>query len=237
MYVCGHVLILLIINLLNHFLVTSSRNGTRPRFRSSGGTTEDYDDLEDISTEPPRISPTEYEDREENRCQYDSCVEQQETCINLQTATGCFCPGLSSFQTPPSPPKELKLSEEDGKGVVVHWCAPDTIVTHYIIKVEGKDKVMEKNFTVDEKKRMAVLGDVAVGMHVCVEAVNFALARGNNSQSCMQFEPQTSDSGLALKLGIIGGVVGLLVVLSLALLLCRHKKLQKSTERRSNDVF
>lgn len=233
MYVCGHVLILLIINLLNHSLVTSSRNGTRPRSHPSGGTKDDYSDYEDISTQPPRTTPTDNEEREENLCQYDSCVEQQVTCRDLQDATGCFCPGLSP-QNPPDPPEKLKLSEEDGKGVVVHWCAPKSIVMHYIIQVKRKDKVMEKK--VEQKKRMAVLGDVAVGMHVCVEAVNYAGA----SQSCVQFEPQTSDSGLALKLGIIGGVVGLLVVLSLALLLWRHKKLQKATartERRSNDVF
>lgn len=197
----------------------------------------DYDsEYEDISTEPPNLSTTEY--TELSKCLYDMCVEQQRPCKDLAIAKRCLCPGLDESETP-SPPRILKVSQEDGKGVEVRWCAPTSKVTHYVVSVEGKDKVIERNIKVEERKRAAVLGDVAAGEIVCVEAVNYAGVSKKNSQSCMTYEPQTSDSGLALKQGIIGGVVGLLVVLIVALLLWMHKKRQKSTARtkRSEGVF
>ncbi|XP_056602572.1 LRRN4 C-terminal-like protein [Triplophysa dalaica] len=232
MLVCGRALILLLItNLLNHSFVTSSQNATRPRFRPSGGSMDYY---EDISIEPPSSSPTESEYTERSECLYDMCMEQQGTCRDLAVATGCLCPGLSGSHIPPSPPRIAKVIQEDAKVVEVHWCAPTSIVTHYIVSVEGKDKVMERNLKVKDKKRAAVLVDVSAGELVCVEAVNTAGASEKNSESCITYEPQTSDSGLALKLEIIGGVVGLLVVLIVAVLLWRHKKHQRSTARREN---
>ncbi|KAA0717230.1 hypothetical protein E1301_Tti017335 [Triplophysa tibetana] len=230
MLVCGRALILLFItNLLNHSFVTSSQNATRPRSRPSGGWMDNYED-----EEPPTSSPTDSEYSEPSICLYDKCTEQQGTCKDLQEATGCLCPGLSGSHIPPSPPYSVTVTQEDGKMVEVHWCAPDSIVTHYIVSVEGKNKVMERNLEVKDKKRAAVLVDVSAGELVCVEAVNTAGTSEKDSQSCMTYEPQTSNSGLALKLEIIGGAVGLLVVLIVAVLLWRHKKHQRSTARREN---
>lgn len=238
--VCGCALVLLLItNLLNHSFVTSSQNATRPRFRPPGSSMDYYSEYEDVSTEPPSSSPTDSEYPEDNRCVYDMCIEQQGTCRDLARATGCLCRGLTGSQDPPSQPSNVKVSQEDGKGVEVHWCAPTSIVTHYIVSVEGKDKVTERNLKVEDKKRSAVLGDLAAGEIVCVEAVNNAGVSGKDSQSCMTYEPKTSDSGLALKLGIIGGVMGLLAVVIVAVLLWRHKKRMRLTVRRekSEGVF
>ncbi|XP_051541609.1 leucine-rich repeat neuronal protein 4-like [Myxocyprinus asiaticus] len=248
MLMCGHPLILLlllfiIINLLNlSFVMTSSpsQNDTRARVQLPGDT-EDYNESEDITTQPSSSSTTQSKGPK-LQCFYDMCVEQQEPCLKLSFTTGCLCPGLSGSNIPPSAPYNLKFSQEDSKGVVVHWCAPTSVVTHYVIWVQGKDKQMERNIEVEEQKRTAVLGNVAAGVHVCVEAVNTAGRSGKESQSCDTFEPHHPDSGLALKLGIIGGVVGLIMVLVLVLLLLRHKTWQKTTarteaERRADEVL
>ncbi|ROL40668.1 Leucine-rich repeat neuronal protein 4 [Anabarilius grahami] len=227
MFVCVRpVILLLLINFLDLSSSSSSQNATRPR--SYSGETDDYSVLEDTSTEPPGSSSTTSEDTEHNFCDYSMCVEHQQTCAELATATGCFCPGLERV-LPPSPPTLSYLTQKDDKGVLVHWCAPTSIVTHYKVLVKDKDRVRE--IPVEEKKRTTVLRDVAAGALVCVVAVNKIGVSAENKQSCATFKPQHPDSGLALKLGIIGGAVGLIVLLILALLLWRHKKRRESSAR------
>ncbi|XP_052448558.1 leucine-rich repeat neuronal protein 4 [Carassius gibelio] len=227
---CGcPVILLLLIKFLDLSFVSSasssssssSQNATL--LRLSALTDDNY---EDYTTEPQGPSTTNSEGPN-NNCKYDLCVEHQQTCQELARVTGCRCPGLSSAFTPPSPPYLLDLIQQDGKGVVVRWCAPTSIVTHYIVRVKGSGKV-EK---VGESKRRAVLDNVEAGAYVCVEAVNKSGVSAKDEKSCAVFQPQNSDSGLALKLGIIGGVVGLILLLILALLLWRHKTRQISTAR------
>uniref|UniRef100_A0A8C0YUS9 LRRN4 C-terminal-like protein n=2 Tax=Cyprinus carpio TaxID=7962 RepID=A0A8C0YUS9_CYPCA len=208
---------------------SSSQNATHPLSHPSGGS-DYYSEYEDITAEPPRSSSTYSELPDLNPCDYDMCVEQQHTCLEIAETTRCLCPGLSNGFIPPSPPRLLNLTQQDGKGVVVHWCAPTSIVTHYNVFVRGNGKVKEKK-EVEKRKRAAVLEDVEAGMHICVEAVNKGGVSAEDDQSCATFEPQNTDSGLVLKLGIIGGVVGLILLLILALLLWRHKSRQKFTMR------
>lgn len=230
MLVCLHpVILLLLINSLDlSSSSSSSQNATRPR-SPVFDQNDDYSDYEETTTEPPSSSTSEAP--ELHPCKYDMCMEQQQTCKELAAVTPCLCPGLSPQDKPPSPPHLSGLTQQDDKGVVVHWCAPTSIVTHYIVLVKGKDKVIEREIRVEERKRATVLLDVAAGAVVCVKAANIVGNSTDNFQSCATFEPQHSDSGLALKLGIIGGVVGLIVLLVLALLLWRHKTRQKSAAR------
>ncbi|KAL0193179.1 hypothetical protein M9458_011475 [Cirrhinus mrigala] len=230
---CGRLVILfLLIKFLNLSFVSStsssssSNNATRPRSPPSGGG-DYYSEYEDTATESSSSSSTVSE-VPNSYCDYDLCVEYQKTCQELAEATGCLCPGLSGPFIPPSPPRLLPLTQ-DGKGVVVHWCAPTSIVTHYIVWVKGNDKVKKREIKVEKNKRKAVLKDVEVGANICVKAVNKAGDSTEDNQACATFEPENSDSGFALKMGIIGGVVGLILLLILALLLWRHKSRQKST--------
>lgn len=227
MFVCVRpVILLLLINFLDLSSSSSSQNATRPR--SYSGETEDYSVLEDPTTEPPSSSSTTTEDTERNFCDYNMCVEHQQTCTDLAIVTGCFCPGLDIL-SPPSPPTISYLTQQDDKGVLVHWCAPTSIVSHYKVLVKDKDSVRE--IPMEEKKRTTVLRNVTAGALVCVVAVNKNGVSEENKQSCATFKPQHPVSGLALKLGIIGGVVGLIVLLILGLLLWRHKKRRESSSR------
>ncbi|KAK2911916.1 hypothetical protein Q8A67_004049 [Cirrhinus molitorella] len=231
---CGRpVFLLLLIKLLNLSFVlssssSSSQNATGPRFPPSRGS-DYYSEYDDITIEPLSSSSTVSEVAP-SYCDYDLCVEHQQTCQQLLEATGCLCPGLSSGFTPPSPPHDLSLTiSQDGKMVEVTWCAPTSIVTHYIVWVKGNDKVMDRKVQVEERKRAAVLKDVEVGARICVEAVNKGGASTEDDRTCVTFEIENPNSGFALKMGIIGGVVGLILLLLLGLLLWRHKTWQKST--------
>ncbi|XP_067263297.1 leucine-rich repeat neuronal protein 4 [Chanodichthys erythropterus] len=235
MFVCvRQVILLLLINFLDlssssSSSSSSSQNATRPRSHPSEET-DDYSVHEDITTEPPSSSSTTSEDTVEGFCDYSLCVEHQQTCAELAAVTGCFCPGLERLHAP-SPPTLSYLTQQDDNGVLVHWCAPPSIVTHYKVLVKGKDRDMDREIQVEEKKRKTALRDVAAGALVCVVAVNKIGVSAENQQSCATFKPKQSVSGLALKLGIIGGVVGLIVLLILALLLWRHKKQRESSAR------
>lgn len=220
--------LLLLINFLN-LSSSSSQNATRPR--SHPPDDDYYSEYEDRTTISPSSTPTSSEPPELYRCDYDLCVEQKQTCAELAEVSPCLCPGLSEKFRPPSSPRFLHLTQQDDKGVVVHWCAPTSFVTHYIVLVKGKGKVIDRKIQVEERKRTTLLQDVEAGALVCVVAVNNGGVSAEDRESCAIFEPQQSDSGLALKLGIIGGVVGLVVLLILALLLWRHKIRRKSTAR------
>ncbi|XP_067296224.1 LRRN4 C-terminal-like protein [Pseudorasbora parva] len=214
--------------LLINFLALSSSyslNATQPRSPPSG---EDYNNFEDPTTRPPSSTPTVSESPELDSCHYDMCIEQQQTCKALSEVTPCLCPGLTEQFQPPIAPDRVHLTQLDDKRVEVHWCAPGSVVTHYIVLVKGKE---DRRIPVEERKRATILQDMAAYDVVCVLAVNHGGSSTEDGQSCDIFEPQHSDSGLALKLGIIGGVVGLIVLLILALLLWRHKIRRKSTAR------
>lgn len=234
MLVCGHPVTLLFLVSFLHFSFvsssssSSSQNATQPRSTHSE-VMSSFDEYDEVTpTASPSSSSTSALDL--NPCDYDMCVEQQQTCIDLAKVENCLCPGLSNVFIRPSPPRISHLTQQGGRGVVVHWCAPTSIITGYIVRVKNKDRVISSR-EVEQHKRALVLEDVEAQAVVCVEAVNKGGVSEEDDQSCANFEPKHADSGLALKLGIIGGVVGLILLLILALLLWRHKRRQKFTAR------
>ena len=149
------------------------------------------------------------------RCKYDPCVVGQ-SCFMLAAAIGCLCPGTPLYGTAPLLP-ELKSVSWNGSEVVIQWCAPDSHVTGYVVKVGGKEL---QKFGKD--RRSSTLGDINHVTTVCVVAVNDSGASG---ESCKTYHPR--DSGLPLKAGLIGGALGFLLLLLLAVLLLRHRRQRK----------
>ncbi|XP_062845083.1 LRRN4 C-terminal-like protein [Trichomycterus rosablanca] len=207
------------------------RNATRrpgaphPRFSN---TNEDYNDYygEDLLSPATTLKPA----GTPKPCHFDLCQDQQVSCHELAKATGCSCPGISGHFQPPDPPHLRILSSEAPGTVVVHWCAPASAVTHYVVLVGGQDEGRQAG----ERTRLMDLGDIAPGTEVCVQAVNRAGISARGSLSCARFEPRGPESGLALKLGLIGGAVVLAVVLVLALLTWRCRRRQKAPTRTGN---
>ncbi|XP_068572557.1 LRRN4 C-terminal-like protein [Cebidichthys violaceus] len=173
--------------------------------------TEDYSLLEENTVTPP-ITWNAVETPK--RCDYNLCLESQIPCPVLSTSTGCLCPGFSLHNEVPEAPK-LKSVSWNGSEVVARWCAPLSYVTAYVVTVAGEER---QRFTKDQ--RSGGLGDMDHNTEVCVVAVNDA---GDSERSCFMYR----DNSLPLKAGLIGGALGFLLLLLLAVLLWRHKKQKK----------
>ncbi|XP_076848956.1 leucine-rich repeat neuronal protein 4 [Brachyhypopomus gauderio] len=184
---------------------------------------DDYENLSDepVSLAPPTANPSA------PRCKYNPCLDQQEPCRSMAAAQGCSCPGTSGPREVPEPPHLLRLYRGDPGGVLVHWCAPVSTVTSYRVWVEGQTARREVN----DRTRVLDLGEVAVGAEVCVQAVNAAGVSQQESQACSRYQPHDSESTLALKLGVLGGVVVVVLLLVLALVLWRLRTRRNSRAR------
>ncbi|XP_020321770.1 leucine-rich repeat neuronal protein 4 [Oncorhynchus kisutch] len=181
---------------------------------------DDYD-LNWDTTPPP---PTPSRGTNPQSCDYNPCRELQTPCAQLAASSGCLCPGVSGPHVAPEPPDLKRLSME-GPGVVVQWCAPLSVVTHYEVVVGTLEPLV-----FGEDKRSGVVGKVGQGVEVCVVAVNDAGVSERQRRSCTMYQPP-GDSSLALKAGLIGGALGLLLLLSLAVLLWRYRARRKADAR------
>ncbi|XP_017538646.1 leucine-rich repeat neuronal protein 4 isoform X1 [Pygocentrus nattereri] len=214
------LLLSFVLLILPSFVTLSTSSPFNDTAHFHGVNMDDYD--EDYDTSPsPTTKPVPPVAK---RCDYDLCKDQQPSCQQIAAATGCSCPGMSGPHEVPEPPHLRRLSLEGSDRVVVHWCAPASTVTHYLVQVEGQKEGLKAG----ERSRQIDLGKVASGTEVCVWAVNKAGVSTREKHSCTRFQPESSESGLALRLGIIGGVVALLVVLALALLLWRFRRRRKT---------
>lgn len=198
-----------------------------------GSVDDEFDDEDaDYFSSPPELvvqEKTPILHRDLEFCRYDPCLENQEPCAQLSKKTGCICPGMSGANEPPHPPRIqalLPISEGDDRGKVeVQWCAPSSVVSSYIVMVEGSGgEVLEFG----DASRRGVVGSLEMGVKVCVEAVNNAGQSTPSEFSCKRYTaPQSSDYNLLV--WVIGGGIALLLLLVVAaVILCRYKKYQKA---------
>ncbi|XP_035034804.2 LRRN4 C-terminal-like protein [Hippoglossus stenolepis] len=177
--------------------------------------TEDYDELEDkVTTIVPRRGLTDV--RPPQRCNYDPCLEGQISCSVLRESTKCSCPGHTLHNQAPEAPN-LRSVSWNGSDVVIQWCAPYSYVTTYLVTVGDQQQQI-----FGKEKRSGGLGILENIAEVCVVAVN---GIGSSPGSCMMYHPR--DSSLPLTAGLIGGALGFLLLLLLAVLLWRHKRQRK----------
>ncbi|XP_040906717.1 leucine-rich repeat neuronal protein 4 [Toxotes jaculatrix] len=177
--------------------------------------TEDYDQLEDPVTPivPKVVSP---HGGIPQRCNYNPCLENQVSCTLMAASTGCLCPGSTLHNRVPDAP-DLKSVSWNGSEVVIQWCAPYSYVTAYVVKVGGQERQQFGNH-----QRSGAVGDIDHITEVCVFAENDS---GTSDGSCMMYSPR--DNSLPLKAGLIGGALGFLLLLLLAVLLWRHRRQRK----------
>lgn len=184
---------------------------------------DDYYDVSELeTTTAPGSVPTQAGDLEP--CDYDRCLDEQTPCHLLSLAHNCLCPGLSTRLEPPEPPALHSLSH-NASGVVVHWCAPYSHVTSYKVTVGAGNPV-----EFGQRTRTGSIGEVPRGVEVCVLAVNSLGDSEPGEGSCRIFQPP-EDGSVGLKIGLIGGALGLLLLLSLALLLWRLRARRKAGAR------
>lgn len=188
---------------------TTGTNTTRSLIQDDLLSTDYYDDVTTVPDTRPTFGGTS------QKCDYDSCRENQLSCMTLAKDNGCLCPGFTLGNRIPLAP-DLRAVSWNGSEVVVKWCAPYSYITHYIVKVGG-----QKSWMFREDQRSAAVGDIDDVANVCVVAVNNA----GESEACMMYHPR--DKNLSLKAGLIGGALGFLLLLLLAILIWRHKRQRK----------
>lgn len=161
---------------------------------------QDLKEEEEDETPPPLLPAVP--------CDYDRCRHLQVPCKELQRAgpTACLCPGLSSPQQPPDPPRlgEVHVMAEEGSAVV-HWCAPFSPVRQYWLLLWEGDGAPQKGPPLNSTVRRAELKGLKPGgaYVVCVVAANGA---GESSV------PQAGGEGLAEEGGPALGPCGRLAV-------------------------
>lgn len=205
-------------------------NSTSPlRPRGPGDIPPDdyYEDLYGTATTIPpsvvaRASP------EPRPCDYNVCLDGQPPCAELAALSGCLCPGVSLDRVAPEAPALDGVSRQ-GTEVVVRWCAPYSEVVYYKVTVDG-----EVLAEVSQDRRIVEVGQIASGVEVCVVAVNDAGFSAPGEGSCLIYE-DSGDNSLALKAGLISGVLGFLLLLVLALLIWRHRAQRKAGVRISTE--
>lgn len=173
---------------------------------------DEYNPYLEVTTEEPYVTHPPVTGKPK-RCDYNPCLEGQIPCSEQ---VGCLCKGSTLHSEAPEAP-ELKSVSWNGSEVVIQWCAPYSFVTQYVVTVGGEER---QRF--GEDRRSGGLGVVEDVSQVCVVAVNDA---GSSKEVCKKYEP--TDSSLPLKAGLIGGALGFLLLLLLAVLLWRHRRQRK----------
>lgn len=194
-------------------------------------------DYEDYSL-PPEVFPSAKSPRlyTEVACDYDPCLEDQESCDAMKAKTRCLCPGRSGANEPPHAPRIralLPITEGKNTGKIeVQWCAPDSVVSNYKVIVEGNEEYEQFG----GEFRRGLVESLAVGTKVCVEAVNDAGSSSPSEFSCKRFErPDSSDQTLLA--GVIGGgVTFILLLVIVAVVLCRKQMCQKTNRESVNGL-
>ncbi|KAL4622945.1 leucine-rich repeat neuronal protein 4-like [Arapaima gigas] len=152
-------------------------------------------------------------------CDYDPCRDLQVPCDQLTESLGCLCPGVSGPHVRPSTPR-LRSVRQEGSAVVVRWCSPFSTVLQFRVTVRNSSTTVSGSHL-----RKLELEHVDPGATVCVEAINEA---GSSEKSCGTYEvPRVGD--LAIKAGLAGGALSLLLLLSVVgVLLWRRKGCRKA---------
>lgn len=96
----------------------------------------DYD-YEDVTEGPPETRP-----RSRSYCNYNHCHHLQVPCAELKRASGCLCPGVTSPNVAPEPPR-LQTVHVSETAASLHWCAPFSTVQQYqlLYQLVGEDFV------------------------------------------------------------------------------------------------
>lgn len=175
----------------------------------------DYDDEEtpkpiSKGPQPAGATTTQFIPRE---CEYDPCAVPKVPCSVIAAQTKCYCPGITGPDELPAAP-EIKELKQGASGLVeVHWCAPQSTVSHYKVITEGGHEPQ----VFSNLSRTGTVQGVKVGSRVCVVAGNNAGFSTESETSCALFKPKSSQ--VQMSWVIIGGISLLVLALVLAVVL------------------
>lgn len=232
--------------LLHPQLFTQAASTSRPitrqkiNYLSVSDSDNDYDDNDndkDYSSASKVISATKTTilQKAPKLCQYDSCSEKQEPCSNISARTGCLCPGISPANKLPNAPRInalMPINEGKDRGKVeIQWCAPSSVVTKYVVVIEGSG---ENTLEFQAFSRRGLVSSLEAGVKVCVQAVNDAGHSIASAFSCQRYDPPNNSDHNWLA-GLIGGGVALLVLLIIVPIIVWRYQMSQKAKRDSAD--
>ncbi|NWR55595.1 LRRN4 protein, partial [Bucorvus abyssinicus] len=209
----------------------SQLNSTRSNVRSEPAHTrpliqyfDDYD-YNGQTTETPVQLPY-------ISCDYDPCRHLQKPCSELQRTSPCLCPGLSTEQEIPDPPRLREVSEVTDSSVQIRWCAPNSVVRTYELTLhaqgsEDRQVVLDNIYSTARQHTLYNLLPYTT-YHICVTASNKAGSSQIASQeipgdSCTRFKTKPSYKSVFAALSAASGLL-LISTIILSVCLCKACK-------------
>ncbi|NXU58985.1 LRRN4 protein, partial [Turnix velox] len=191
---------------------------------------DDYE-YEGQSTEPPAQPAF-------TTCDYNPCRHLQKPCKELQNASHCFCPGVTSEDVIPDPPSLREVAEVTDSSAQIRWCAPNSVVHTYELKFHAQGKedrqfVLNNIYSTARQHTLYNLSPYTT-YHVCVTASNKAGSSQARRQeipgdSCTRFQTKPSYKSVFAALSAASGLF-LLSTIILSVCLCKACKKPQSEQ-------
>ncbi|XP_010186615.1 PREDICTED: leucine-rich repeat neuronal protein 4-like, partial [Mesitornis unicolor] len=215
----------------------SPLNSTRTKAHSEPALTrslihfvDDYDYDEHSTETPVQLAYTS--------CDYNPCRHLQRPCSELQSVSQCLCPGLSTEDEVPDPPRLREVSEVTDSSAQIRWCAPNSVVHTYelTLHVQGNE---DRQFVLDNiysTARQHTLYNLLpyTTYHICVTASNKAgssqiASQGIPVNSCTRFKTKPSYKSIFAALTAASGLF-LISTIILSVCLCKACKKPQSEQ-------
>ncbi|KAM6083024.1 leucine-rich repeat neuronal protein 4 [Chlamydotis macqueenii] len=191
---------------------------------------DDYD-YNEQSTEPPvQVAYTS--------CDYHPCRHLQKPCSELQSASQCLCPGMSTEDEVPDPPRLREVSEVTDRSAQIRWCAPNSVVRTYELMVhvqgnEDRQLVLDNIYSTARQYTLYNLSPYTT-YHICVTALNKAGSsqtanQGISGNSCTRFKTKPSYKSVFAALAAASGLF-LISTIILSVCLCKACKKPQSEQ-------
>ncbi|KFP45653.1 Leucine-rich repeat neuronal protein 4, partial [Chlamydotis macqueenii] len=191
---------------------------------------DDYD-YNEQSTEPPvQVAYTS--------CDYHPCRHLQKPCSELQSASQCLCPGMSTEDEVPDPPRLREVSEVTDSSAQIRWCAPNSVVRTYELMVhvqgnEDRQLVLDNIYSTARQYTLYNLSPYTT-YHICVTALNKAGSsqtanQGISGNSCTRFKTKPSYKSVFAALAAASGLF-LISTIILSVCLCKACKKPQSEQ-------
>ncbi|XP_071404204.1 leucine-rich repeat neuronal protein 4 [Pithys albifrons albifrons] len=207
--------------------LTSSRSSSQPEpapTRPPSHYVDDYDYDEqpkETPVQPGHIS-----------CDYNPCKHLQKPCSELQSVSQCSCPGMSSEDEVPDPPRLREVIEVTDSSALVRWCAPYSVVHTYELMLhaqghEDRQFVMDNIYPTSRQYTLYNLSPYTT-YNVCVTASNKAGSSQVTGQeipgnSCTRFKTKPSYKSVFAALSAASGFF-LITTIVLSICLCKACK-------------
>ncbi|NWY17027.1 LRRN4 protein, partial [Aphelocoma coerulescens] len=171
-------------------------------------------------------------------CDYNPCRHLQKPCSELQSISQCSCPGTSSEDEVPDPPRLRQVIEITDSSAQIRWCAPYSVVHTYELILHAQDNE-DRQFVMDNiypTARQYTLYNLLpfTTYHICVTASNKAGSSQTTGQeipgnSCTQFKTKPSYKYVFAALSAASGLF-LITTIILSVCLCKACKKPQSEQ-------